>query len=348
MDDDPLIPNAVAGVFHDARQVGRVVQAFTVSISGAPDGHSIDEATELAVETLSQRSDIDSSVGSITLLMEGEMAGVIVALPHGAPPLKKLGEVLVDALSERFGTAQVAVGMATTRDHKELELDDALAVAIEGLEVARASGSNRAVHSELYELTLSTRRRQGTVFPLEAVRQGQLKGPAEETTDYILQPAESPASKAGPNASSAEAEVLGELDDPFAHLASEAYELNQESALALTNGIAPKAGEAAEFEKQSRIEIERLRMELDVARRDQLESKGNEKAANIQERRIAKLLQQLEVAEAEIARLHQNRERGVGSAYRSVQGLDPNEPAAKKKRVLIDGVFESNKDDAVQ
>ena len=369
-DDDPVTPRAVAGVFRDAHEVGRVVQVFAVSVTGATDPNAIDAATLLAVEMLAERADIDASAGSITVLMNGETAGVIVAQPLGAPALKPLGEALVKTLAARFAGAQVALGMATTAEHKELQLDDALSVAIEGLEVASASGSNRAVHSELYELTLATRRRQGTVFPLESVRHGESfggpgdgpdHGPDQRADDYIPRPDAGQAS-VGTNGTShsyderipaapidsetnGRAEVLGEFDDPFAHLASEAYELNSDSARALTNGIAPKSEAVAQLEQESRAEVERLRLELEVARREKLASDGNGAANSIQERRIHKLVEQLEGAEAEIARLREDQEgdRGVGSAYKSVQGLDPSEPKTPAKRILIDGVFEANR-----
>ncbi len=355
-DDDPVTPSAVAGIFHDAREVGRVAQVFTVSVTGDVEPNAIDAATILAVETLEGRNDIDASAGSITVLMSGETAGVVVAQPLGAPALKDLGRDLIQALSARFHGAQIAIGLATTREHKELTMDDAISVAIEGLEVAGASGSNRAVHSELYELTLASRRRQGTVFPLESVRTTDAhdviprptprpstrpsRGP--EPSEAVEHEAQAPSDAAQANG---KADSLGEFDDPFAHLASEAYELNAESARALTNGIAPQAANVAQMEAESKAEIERLRLELDVARREKLAFKGTEAAANIQERRILKLVDQLESAEAEIARLHEEHaaDAGVSSAYKTVQGLDPREPKAPAKRVLIDGVFEANR-----
>jgi hypothetical protein len=334
-DDDPVTPNAVEGVYRDAAEIGRVVQIFAVSVIGCVDPSAIDAATLFAVETLQARDDVEACAGSITVLMDGQTAGVLVAQPRGAPALKELGSDLVRYLGNRFVGAQVSIGLASTNGREKLELDDAIAVAIEGLEVAAASGSNRAVHSELYELTLATRRRQGTIFPLESVRN-------LEERDFVPRPEGS--TEAAPEPTE-QAESLGEFDDPFAHLASEAYELNAESAMALTNGIAPQAAAVAELEAKSKAEIERLRLELEVARREKLQSVGPESDVNIQERRIQKLVDQLEGAEAEIARLREesSADRGVESAYRSVQGLDPAEPAAPTKRVLIDGVFEANR-----
>ena len=344
-----MTPSAVAGVFRDARDVGRVIQAFAISVSGTTEPNAIDRATLVAVEALAQRADIDASAGSMTVLMNGEMAGVIVAQPLGAPALKELGEALLQTLGTHFGGAQIAVGMASTELHKELELDDVLAVAMEGLEVASLSRSNRAVHSELYELILATRRRHGTVYPLESVRHDDA---VHEMADFLPRPtqdlprAEETQAEFVPAETerNGRPEVLSELDDPFAHLASEAYELNVDSAMALTNGIAPRAEAVAQLEEDSRVEIERLRMELDVARREKLELKGGSDAAvNIQERRINKLVHQLEDAEVEIERLRREDDKGVGSVYRSVQGLDPKEAKAPTRRVLIDGVFEANR-----
>lgn len=338
-DDDPVTPSAVEGVYRDAAEIGRVVQLFAISVMGGADPSAIDAATLFAFETLRARDDVEACAGSITVLMDGQTAGVLVAQPRGAPALKELGSDLVLSLGSRFVGTQVAIGLASTNGREKLELDDAIAVAIEGLEVATASGSSRAVHSELYELTLATRRRQGTIFPLESVRN-------LEESDFIPRPEESAEMPPEPVD---QAESLGEFDDPFAHLASEAYELNATSARALTNGIAPldlpQTSAVAELEAKSKAEIERLRLELEVARREKLQSHGPDTDVNIQERRIQKLMDQLEGAEAEIARLREesSADRGVESAYRSVQGLDPAEPAAPTKRVLIDGVFEANR-----
>ncbi|WP_145195670.1 hypothetical protein [Planctomycetes bacterium Poly30] len=345
IDDDPVTPDALNGLFMDARELGRHVQVFALAISGPTGPGTIDRAVLIAVEALAARKDIETCTGSITVLMNGETAGVLVAQPQGAPGLKVIGEHLVQSLAGQLGDGvQVAIGMATTAEHKDLDVDDAIAVAMEGLEVASASGANRAVHSELYELTLATRRRRGTVYPLESVQHGD---------EHATIPSAKPARQApfAPVEVETRADTpppvdrLGEFDDPFAHLASEAYELGAESATALTNGIAPKSEIVAKLEQESRAEIERLRLELDLARREKLESAAKGAESDKQERRIAKLVHQLEQAESEIERLRAEsaKDPGVPSKFRAVQGLDPNEPTAPVKRTIIDGVFQANR-----
>lgn len=343
IDDDPVTPDALNGLFRDARDLGRAVQVFALSISGLNRSGDIDRATLMAVEALAERKDIEACTGSITVLMNGETAGVLVAQPQGAPPLKELGDHLIQALSHQFEAgAQVSVGMATTVEHTGLEVDDAIAVAMEGLEVAVASGSSRAVHSELYELTLATRRRQGTVYPLESVQHDDdYVVPNQPRRDDTIVTPVAPAEAASPTP----VETLGEFDDPFAHLASEAYELGTDSAAALTNGIAPQSATVAKLEQESRAEIERLRMELDVARREKAESTKSDAEVEKQERRIAKLVVQLDEAEVEIERLRKEHamDPGVPSKFKNVQGLEKSDPAAPVKRVMIDGVFKANR-----
>lgn len=391
LDDDPATPDALNGLFRDAHEMGRHVQVFVLTVDGSERSHAIDQATLLAVECLAKRQDIESATGSITVLMTGTTAGVVVAQPKGAPTLKVVGEHLVEALAERLGAgAQIAIGMATTAEHPDLVVDDAIAVAMEGLEVASASGSSRAVHSELYELTLATRRRQGTVFPLESVQHlgDDAEIPRPEVRPVAATAAElAVKAEADPPAASAEAtpelepspersseqsseqssesgdelypedeefvfggrgdaivDPLGEFDDPFAHLASEAYELGADSAAALTNGIAPTGPATARLEQESRAEIERLRLELELARREKAASAAGGTALENQERRIMKLITQLEGAETEIDRLRaeQAGDKGLPSQFKRVQGLDTGEANAPLKRTIIDGVFRAN------
>jgi hypothetical protein len=137
---------------------------------------------------------------------------------------------------------------------------------------------------------------------------------------------------------------LGEFDDPFAHLASEAYELGADSAAALTNGIAPTGPTTAQLEQESRAEIERLKLELELARREKAASTAGGTALENQERRITKLITQLEGAETEIDRLRAEQvgDKGLPSQFKRVQGLDPGEANAPLKRTIIDGVFRAN------
>ncbi|MEM8712762.1 MAG: hypothetical protein AAGG01_17560, partial [Planctomycetota bacterium] len=115
----------------------------------------------------------------------------------------------------------------------------------------------------------------------------------------------------------------------------------------LVDGIAPMSFAVSAAEEASRAEIERLKLELEVARREKgtLESSGAE--FEKQERRIAKLVHQLEDAESEIERLRQERDAdaGIASTFRSVQGLDAQDKQAPVKRVIIDGVFHANRPD---
>ncbi|MEM8713789.1 MAG: hypothetical protein AAGG01_22840, partial [Planctomycetota bacterium] len=225
IDDDPVTPEAMAGVFRDAHDLGRPVQVFTLAVQPR---QSVDSATLQAIRLLSARKDIETATGSITVLMSGETAGVVVAQPLGAPILKELGDELATRVAEALGNGcQVSVGLATTREHPGLELDDAIAVAMEGLEVASASGSNIAVHSELYELTLATRRRLGTVFPLESVQDlEEIGGTHEPETRTSSEPASSEAISIGEipaeyevptqETSDDSAGALHAEDDPFA------------------------------------------------------------------------------------------------------------------------------------
>lgn len=72
-------------------------------------------------------------------------------------------------------------------------------------------------------------------------------------------------------------------------------------------------------------------------RRFQLETEN-------QERRVAKLVESLEQTEKVLARVAASKdlEQGIGSIYRSVQGLDSSEGAAGQKQELLARIFEAN------
>ncbi len=283
------------------------------------------ELLERALE--SARGVQDFTVASMDRGERQTFAAALVQVADGSKP-GPLGEACVEELEGSDGGRDVSIGLATTAAHRELTLDELLAVALEGLDVARSSGAGGAVHSELYDLTLAMQRRAGTIF---------------DVTDPVRQ-APSPRS---------------EVDDPFAFLppvemqlepgavrglaapdASDAPQLPVEPA-----ALARSADEArqARAVEQLAKEIERVRLERATA-----EQEGQSEHDRL-ERRIGKLVRQLEDAQGEVERLRAEREadQGVPSRYKNVQGLNASDAAAPTKRSMLDGVYRANRGDTV-
>ena len=256
----------------------------------------------------------------------GDAVGVVLAPRRSRATLREVG----DAAARRSG---LAIGLATNEDHKSLALDDLVAVAIEGLEVACASESLTAVHSELYELVARIRGARGGSFEIDG----------DVTSDVI--PAQPPPAY---EANHAPAEARGkrtEVDDPFAFIDTNDKVLDETRATKLTRGIAPTTIALQRMEKEQIAERDALRAEIEGLREEHLHlRRGQESERRILERRIDKLARQLDEAEEEIDRLRQARDEdlGVASTFRTVQGLPEDSPNRAVKEGALGSVFDQN------
>lgn len=101
-----------------------------------------------------------------------------------------------------------------------------------------------------------------------------------------------------------------------------------------------------ELRRVEREVIIRALESLETARGSALESGRAESGARIQdlERRIAKLVQSLESTEQALKRVAKMAQvdSGLESIYRTVQGLDGEDPVAEAKKELMRAIFEKN------
>lgn len=277
-------------VVDSSRATGRGYVVLALSEEDA-DRERLTRLASAAVAAVERESGVDRAVASVATRDNGEPVGLVCAEVGPAVDPAALG----NAALERVG-GRAAAGAATGAGHPDLELEDAIVVALEGLDVALQSGSATAVHSELYDLVVG-RARSG-------VRADEAVHALEDVSC----------------ATPARAE-----DDPFAVDLRAADEPGEPPV---------PARERAELVH----EIESLRGRAEELRDEDRHARG------LLERRIAKLARELETAEAEIDRLRDTYEgdRGRASVFRTVQGLDPDEPLAPIKKRLIDGVFREN------
>ncbi|HZL98919.1 MAG TPA: hypothetical protein VFD43_01590, partial [Planctomycetota bacterium] len=85
---------------------------------------------------------------------------------------------------------------------------------------------------------------------------------------------------------------------------------------------------------------------LETARESALQAGRGEASGRVDqlERRIAKLVQSLQTTEQALGRMARlsHADDGIESIYRTVQGLDPDEPEARAKQDLMHAIFEKN------
>ncbi|MEM7515461.1 MAG: hypothetical protein AAF368_00865 [Planctomycetota bacterium] len=152
--------------------------------------------------------------------------------------------------------ARAAVGVSTSAGHPDLELDDAVAVAMEGLDVALQSGSSTAVHSELYDLVVG--RSAGRVSAMGAALAPDAAAeatPAREADDPFAVDLSAAAEAEAPRVPARErAELVHEIES-LRGRAEELREGDRSARALLERRIAKLARELETAE----AEIDRLR-----------------------------------------------------------------------------------------
>jgi len=206
---------------------------------------------------------------------------------------------------------RLSIGLAYAQFDEPYWFQTLLAVAQEGVEVARSSGGGRIVHSELYSFH---QRRLERLSP-------DRKKPALPAVPLHAEPQFAPPSAPLPSAMPVR-QGSHEARPAPAMLATGVglHEL-EERVLTLAREWTEEAlaGALAETKKVHSSEIETL------------------------ERRIAKLSRALEEAQADLVRSHgaASIDPGVASAYRTVQGLK-DERGSGVKREMLERLFEAN------
>lgn len=308
------------------RTRGRVLDVLALTL---PDGRTPGpEALENARRAAAANE--GDALAFIARVDGADTVGVVLAPRHGRLALREVG----DAAAERSG---LAVGLASSESHKEFALDDLVAVAIEGLAVARASESLTAVHSELYELVAGMRRARGGSFEI-----------VDSSASDIIPSQAPPAAERPDDAERRERRgIRTEFDDPFAVIDTGDELLDEGRARTLTNGIAPSTIALRRLEKEQVAERDALRAEIEDLREERLHlRRGQESERRILERRIEKLARQVDEAEEEIDRLRRARDEdiGVASTFRAVQGLAEDATNRAVKETALGSVFARNRE----
>jgi len=258
----------------------------------------------------------------------GWRSGEILLLCVPALPLKEahaFARGLVErarklrvAHADHVHRATLSVGVAHSVRKGAMSFRTLLAVAEEGVRVAREAGGDRWVHSEQYE-SFQKRFEQTAgdgkheeLVPVETRR--VLQEVWLPRADVPGGPSSAPAGSAAPKASIAPGEAF------------------VERVREMVTHLGPGSPPGALLEK----ELTAMTAEATAG--------PSASSTEIFERRIAKLLHALELAEQEIARLSRQHgiQAGIPSIYRTVQGLSSDDALAELKRRLMTRIFEAN------
>lgn len=214
----------------------------------------------------------------------------------------------------------VSIGGAHSQTGRmELAFDTLLDVAEGGLKVARESGGNRYVHSDLYEFFEERRKRE------------------QRERERLAPPAAIPAAGAPPPvapAAAAAIEVPGEAGDaPL--LGAKIRELF---------GLGAGENELLARIQQEVVASALREMKAEIERALGERQSEHRREIDTLERRIQKLTQALGMTDAELKRaLSQHSvDPGVASIYTSVQGLSSNDVQHELKKELMSKIFQAN------
>jgi diguanylate cyclase (GGDEF)-like protein len=201
----------------------------------------------------------------------------------------------------------VSIGGAHNNRKGELSFETLLEVAAEGLRVARASGGNRYVQSDLYEFFEQRR--------------------AREKATAVPAPAPAPAPQP--------AAALPGLDPAMAVLGDKIRELFGLGELDREILVRIEREVVASALREMNEQLERTTREHRSEAQERIE---------LLERRIAKLSESLGMTEAELQRVMTAKsiDPGVASIYKSVQGLSATAVQAELKKTLMSKIFEAN------
>lgn len=201
----------------------------------------------------------------------------------------------------------VSIGGAHNNRKGELSFETLLEVAAEGLRVARASGGNRYVQSDLYEFFEQRRARE-----LAAAK------PAPAPAVAVVPPAALPG-----------------LDPAMAVLGDKIRELFGLGELDREILVRIEREVVASALREMNEQLERTTREHRSEAQERIE---------LLERRIAKLSESLGMTEAELQRVMAAKsiDPGVASIYKSVQGLSATAVQAELKKTLMSKIFEAN------
>lgn len=246
----------------------------------------------------------------------GGREALVLTIPGQHDPLA-LGQRIAAQLPE------AQLGVAASSGGKDLPHGTVLAVAAEGLDVARGGGTTRVIHSELYDLVARS-----------LARRAKAESPTPSPTRAI-----DPLAPELLARGAQVAEPMREADDPFAHESPIPDESHgaagstfASTADSTAGPVSPSASVGGASEPSGETQADRQTLA------------AAELARSRDERRIQKLKDALEHAERENDRLRAlvEGDTGLASQHREVQGLVEFDPKRREKQQLIDGLFAQN------
>ena len=241
---------------------------------------------------------------------------IVALFPHAQPELgahlaRKLLEAAREMRFEREGRSlriSLSIGVAHNRHRDAISFDTLVAVAEEGLAVADAAGGDRFVETELYQLIEQQRRAR------------------EQTMQRSGAASAAPVGAATPVAPDAPARAPG-LGDTL---------------LDVLSAMGVRVDDPSRLDKQSLTQL-LFRLQDERHPKEHGDLAEERRRNDILERRIAKLVAQLGVTEAELQRiaLLKNVDLGIASIYREPQGLGM-ESHVHRKREMMKEIFTAN------
>ncbi len=258
---------------------------------------------------------------------------ILMVFPHTTPESAGLlaRRILAGARKMRFDRdgrtlrASLSIGVANNRQEGELSFETLVAVAEDGLSVADASGGDRHVETELYQLY--ERKRQARARTRAA--QGLPEAEPERIVASVPPPSDAaPAKPSGP--------VLSP-DDPIGQALLEllaAQGLDPSHLLELD----PRA--AADAIRRAKAQ----RREHPPAAAPAVSQSDRDAQLENLERRIAKLTQLLGMTEDELRRVSALKgvDFGLPSIFKTVQGLQGSEAQFERKKEMMRTILEAN------
>ena len=254
---------------------------------------------------------------------DGDLLGTVVddrlmaLIPHTTPEAAKslttriLNDArgLVFAIPDRTIRITLSIGLSHNQDPGATSIATLERVAEEGLSVADASGGDRYVETELYQLYERERAPVSREDIEELLQRAEQMGYRKRLELLVADGADLETA-----ADTVADEVIGRAVE--AERLKWQTELESVSAQLAEKAAAPTPQDPGTFKR----EIEQL------------------------QRRIAKLTGSLETTEQEITRLRSLKgvEDGVASVYRDVQGLESSDARSEMKDELMGEIFRAN------
>ncbi len=238
------------------------------------------------------------------------------------------------------------IGLAFEQE-RELDFETLVMVASEGAQVAAARGGECAVHSELYGLL------QNRVDRLRREAGDASEAASEDASEVALEPAETSADVAEPEAEVADAARAPAEPDERERLAAQLQALvDRDAKRRNQREVEAELRRTAEaYAAEAVAKVERERRRLMEARNPapsnpaaSITAPEDHAQVELLQRRLAKLVATLEETERRLQEVSSRKDLddGVESAYRAVQGLSGYEDDFEVRSAMMREIFDAN------